>query len=88
MVGGAQAHSLPAGVHSIMMVKLAQPGEGEGVHALSLSLFHHEQSCVVLYAPAERADTLLLFLLCPYMYSVGPATLGTDYCCLYVNYVK
>jgi hypothetical protein len=30
---------------------------------------------VVVYATAERADTLLLFLLYPYMYSVAP-TLG------------
>jgi hypothetical protein len=38
------------GVHSIMMVKTAQPVEGRG--------------------HAERADTLLLFLHYPYMYSV------------------
>jgi hypothetical protein len=36
-----------------MMVKSAQPGEGV---------------CkVVVCAPAERADALSLFLLCPYM---------------------
>ncbi len=29
---------------------------------------------VVVYAPAERADTLHLFLLYPYMYSVNSAT--------------
>ncbi len=42
-----------------------------GVHSLthSLYLYHHVQSCSV-YAPAERADTLVLFLLYPYMHSV------------------
>jgi hypothetical protein len=45
-----------SGLHSIVMVKLAQAGEDRGA--------------VVVYAPAERADTLPLFLLYPYMYSV------------------
>ncbi len=30
----------------------------------------------MVYAPAERADTLLLFLLCPYMNSVGDSIAG------------
>jgi hypothetical protein len=51
-----------SGVHSIIMEKLAQAGEGWGVHA-------HPYK-VVVDAPAERAGTLPLFLLCPYMYSV------------------
>jgi hypothetical protein len=35
--------------------------------------FHsiHHQSKVVVYAPPERVDTLPLFLLYPYMSSVG-----------------
>ncbi len=44
---------------SIMMVKSAQPGEGGGC-----------TSKVVEYAPAERANTLTLLFLYPYMYSV------------------
>jgi hypothetical protein len=52
-----------------MMVKSAQSGEGGGVHALPLSL-NLPSGEVVVYAPAERADTLPLFLLYPYMYSV------------------
>jgi hypothetical protein len=38
------------------------------VHAHPLSTI---RSKVVVYAPAERADTFPLFLLYPYMYSVG-----------------
>jgi hypothetical protein len=48
-----------SGVHSIMMEKSAQLGEDWGVHADPLSLYsiyHHVQR--VVYAPAERADTL------------------------------
>jgi hypothetical protein len=63
-----------SGVHSIMMEKLAQAGEGGGVHAhppprptFTISTI---TSKVVVYAPAERADTLPLFLLYPYKYSV------------------
>ncbi len=48
-------------VHSTMRVKSAQAGEGGGTYK------------VVVYAPAERADTLPLFLLYPYMYPVGLA---------------
>jgi hypothetical protein len=48
------------------MEKLAQPGEG-GVYARSLSTITYK---VVVYGPAERADTLPLFLFYPYMYSV------------------
>jgi hypothetical protein len=52
------------------MVKSAQPVGGGGFHALLLSLSLQSPSKVVVYAPAERADTLPLFLLYPYMYSV------------------
>jgi hypothetical protein len=64
-----------------MMEKLAQPGEGGGrgrVHAHPLSLYISTITYkVVVYVPAERVDTLPLFLLYPYMYSVAPlAELG------------
>ncbi len=49
-------------IHSIRMKKLAQPGEGWGVHAHPLhSIYHHVQSCGVK-APAERALVLLSIL--------------------------
>jgi hypothetical protein len=54
------------------MEKLAQPGDGRvALHApppIFHYIYHHYK--VVMYAPAERADTLPLFLLYPYMYSV------------------
>jgi hypothetical protein len=58
-----------SGVHSIMMEKLAQPGEGGRCRPspFTLSTITYK---VVLYAPAEREDTLPLFLLHLYMYSV------------------
>jgi hypothetical protein len=43
----------------------------KGCTPTPLSLYHHK---VVVYAPAERADTLPLFLLHPYMYSVIKTT--------------
>ncbi len=47
-------------------------GWGWGVHAHPTFhyIYHHVQSCGVLYAPAEGAVTHPLFLLYPYMYSV------------------
>ncbi len=49
--------SLVSGVHSIMMVKAAQPGEGgECPPSPFHSIYHHKQTCGVRYAPAERAD--------------------------------
>jgi hypothetical protein len=54
----------------------ADGGGGGGFHAfLFHSIYHHVQSGVV-YAPAERGDTLSLFFLYPYMYSVDLATQG------------
>jgi hypothetical protein len=53
-----------------MLVKSAQPGEGGGLNALPLSLYLPSRAKVVVYATAERAVTLPLFLLYPYMYSV------------------
>jgi hypothetical protein len=52
-----------------MMEKLAQPGE-EGGRGCTPTSFHYIYK-VVVYAPAERADTFHLFLLYPYMYSVA-----------------
>jgi hypothetical protein len=51
-----------------MMDKLSQPGDRKGdAPPFTLSTITYE---VVVYAPAERADTLPLFLLYPYMYSM------------------
>jgi hypothetical protein len=60
---------LLSGVHSIMMEKLAQAGESAGVRPppFTISTISFK---VVVYAPAERAEALPLFLLYPYMYSV------------------
>jgi hypothetical protein len=52
-----------SGVLSIMMVKSAQPGARPTPYTLSTIM-----SKVVVYAPAERADTFPLFLLFSYMY--------------------
>jgi hypothetical protein len=59
-----------SGVHSIMMEKLAQPGAGEGCTPTSLHISTIMYK-VLVYSPAEREDTLPLFLLHPYMYSVS-----------------
>ena len=62
-----------SGVHSIMLEKLAQPGEGGGARSPTFTI--STITCkVVVYAPAERADTLPLFLLYPYKYSVVTMT--------------
>jgi hypothetical protein len=54
-----------------MMVKSAKPGKGVGGGARpSPFILSTIANQVVVYAPAERADTLSLFLLYPYMYSV------------------
>jgi hypothetical protein len=53
-----------------MMEKLAQPGEGEGLTPIPFFYISTFTYKVVVCAPAERTDTLPLFLLCPYMYSV------------------
>ena len=58
-----------SGVHSIMMEKLAQPGEGGKCTPFTFTLSTITYK-VVVYTPAEREDTLPLFLLHLYMYSV------------------
>jgi hypothetical protein len=59
-----------SGGYSIIVVKSAHPGEdGGGGSRLPPSALSTNTSKVV-YAPAERADTLPLFLLYPCMYSV------------------
>ncbi len=51
-----------------MMEKLAQAGEGGGVHAHLLHYIHHHvQSCDV-YAPAEKAATPSYLLSTPILY--------------------
>jgi hypothetical protein len=58
-------------VHSIMMEKLAQLGEdGECMPTHFPPIYHQIKG--VVYALAERAGTLPLFLLYPYMCSVCP----------------
>jgi hypothetical protein len=52
-----------SGIHSLLRVKLPQPGEGPFI----LSTITYK---VMVYAPAERADTLPLFFLYPYINSV------------------
>ncbi len=58
-----------SGLHSIMMEKSARAGEDGGARPppCTISTITYK---VVVYALAERADTLSLFLLYPYMYSV------------------
>jgi hypothetical protein len=52
------------------MEKLAQSGEGWGCTPTPFYYIYTIIYEVVVYAPAERADTLTLFHLFPYMYSV------------------
>jgi hypothetical protein len=64
-------------VHHTVMVKLAQPGEGGGCTPSPFHSIYNITSKVVVYAPAEMADTLPLFLLYTYVYSVDqPASIG------------
>jgi hypothetical protein len=71
--------------------KIAQAVRGGGAAPPPNSTISTITYKVVVYAPAERADTLHLFLLYPYMFSVGfytrhglimslhkPATPGDD----------
>jgi hypothetical protein len=53
-------------------VKPARAAARVGVHAYPISLYLPSRTnyCSILYAPAEKADTLPLFLLYPYVYSV------------------
>ncbi len=64
---------LHSGVHSVMRVKLALAGEGGGVHAHPPVITFTITSKVAVYAPAEWANTLTLFHLYQYMYSVVQA---------------
>jgi hypothetical protein len=54
----------------IMMEKIAQSGDSGGARPplFTISTISYK---VVVYAPAERAYTLSLFLLYPYRYSVA-----------------
>jgi hypothetical protein len=73
--GGHRVHTewqrpLP-GVHSIMMEKLDLAGEGGVVHAHPHHhIYHHVQDCCVRSSWEDRY-TVPLFLLYPFMYSVG-----------------
>jgi hypothetical protein len=57
------------GVHSIMMEKLAQAGRVGCARPPLFTSFTITYK-VAVYAPAEWAETLSLFHLCQYMYSV------------------
>jgi hypothetical protein len=60
-----------SGVHSIMMVKPAQPGEVGGCSPTPFhSIYHHERSCIVC-APAESRCTVHT----PYFSSTPTCTL-------------
>ncbi len=62
------------GVHSTMIEKSAQPGKGGGARPshFTISTITYK---VAVYALVERTDTVPLFLLYPYIYSVDPLTL-------------
>jgi hypothetical protein len=62
-------HCRNTGVHSIMMDKSALSSEGGVARPLPFTLVTITYK-VAMYAPAERADTLTLFHLYNYMYSV------------------
>jgi hypothetical protein len=57
----------------LLMEKSALPGEGGGAQCTPTPLFTISTITykVVVCATAEKADTLPLFLLYPYMHSVG-----------------
>jgi hypothetical protein len=57
-------------VYSIMMEKSAQPDEGGRCTPTPFQSIYHHIYKVVVYAPAERADTLPVLLLYPCMFSV------------------
>jgi hypothetical protein len=59
-----------------MMEKLAQAGEGARPPPFTISTIMYK---VVVYAPAEMADTLPLFLLYPYIHSVVYLFLAKEY---------
>ncbi len=57
-------------VHSIMLEKSSQAVWVGGAHTQPPFIVITITYKVAVYASAERADTLLLFLLYPYIYSV------------------
>jgi hypothetical protein len=64
------AHARPKPTSYIIIEQLAQPCEGVwGARSPPFTIFTITYK-VVVYAPAERAAILPLFLLYPYMYSV------------------
>ena len=60
-----------SGAHSIMMEKSAQAGGGGGCTRPPPFTISTVTYKVVVYATAERADTLPLFLLYPYVVCLG-----------------
>jgi hypothetical protein len=59
-----------SGILSIMMEKSAQAGEGGGCTPTPFHYITITYKVVMYASTTERADTLPLFLLYPYMYSV------------------
>ncbi len=72
--------------YSIMMKKPTQPWWGWGVHAHPFHYISTITYKVVVFASAERSETLPLFLLYPYMYSLL-CDAGFLYHILYFVYV-
>ncbi len=74
-----------SGIHSIMMEKSAQPGDdGGGVHALPLSFYLPSRAKVWCYCSLQLRRRIHppLFLLYPYMYSVGSTCTVVLYICI------
>ncbi len=67
---------LLSGVHSVMRVKSVLAGEGGGGARPPPLITFTLTSKVAMYAPAEWADTLTLFHLYQYMYSVVETTVA------------
>jgi hypothetical protein len=62
-----------------MIEKSAQPGEEGGARPPPFTIYTIKYK-IVVYAQAERADTLLLFLLYPYLFSVREISTGYRHC--------
>ncbi len=75
-----------SGVDSIMMEKLAQADEGGGCTRpppFTISTITYK---VVVYSPAERADTLPLSLLYPYVLYGGDCEIQNNHVCNAENF--
>ncbi len=73
LVAGRSYHRVNRVAMATIRVKSAQAGEGGGSRRPPLFTISTITYKVVVFAPAERADTLPLFILYPYMNPVGLA---------------